>query len=112
MGAPGYEVPYASNYDYENQFFGGSGGEEVFAGVSLPGVLIPPIGAYEAFQDARQGKFQLPGGFGALTPPIGGRRGGDGRGDDSFPWTTFAWASLAVVGAGVIVYAATRGRTS
>jgi hypothetical protein len=43
-----------------------------------------------------------------------GRSGGRGARDkekEEFPWSTFAWVSLGVVGAGILVYAATR-RTS
>jgi hypothetical protein len=80
-GAPGYETPYASNYDHQNQFF---------TGVSLPGVLVPPIGVYEGFQDARQGRLQLPGGFGALTPSVPmSSRSGDDRTD---------WSGVVKVG--------------
>lgn len=114
MGAPGYEVPYASNYDYENQFFGpsagGNGGGEVFAGVSLPGFLMPPIGAYEGFQDARQGKLQLPGLFGAMTPSISI---GPGAGTSTGPGSGGArsqtdWSGVAkvavVAGAALALY--------
>jgi hypothetical protein len=73
MGAPGYEVPYASNYDYDNQFFTNRA-NDVFTGVSLPGFLVPPVGIYEGFQDARHGKLQLPGGLGSLTPPVSSDR--------------------------------------
>jgi hypothetical protein len=116
-GAPGYEVPYASNYDPENRFFTGPG-EEASAGSEWGGEVFAG-GIWDAL-----GPHGPSTPFGINVPSLlkhggisdhderGGRRGGDGRGDDSFPWTTFAWASLAVVGAGVIVYAATRGRTS
>jgi len=104
MGAPGYEVPYASNYDYENQFFTGLGGDnengETFAGVSLPGFLIPPLGAYEAYQDARQGKLQLPGVFGALTPPL---PMGSSRSNDKSDWSGVAKVAV-VAGAAVALY--------
>jgi hypothetical protein len=101
MGAPGYEVPYASNYDSENQFFTSpQGGEdEVFTGVSLPGVLVPPIGVYEGFQDARQGRFQLPGGFGALMPPIPM----DSRSSDKTDWSGAAKIAI-VAGAALALY--------
>jgi len=96
--APGYETPYASNYDHENQFFTGGiwdalGPHDPFStpfGINVPSLLKH-------------------GGVSDHSDHHGGHSRRDRDDDDKgFPWTTFAWASLAVVGAGVIVYAATK----
>lgn len=105
MGAPGYEVPYASNYDSENQFFTGAAPYAEVGGVgehwyAYPSIVGPETLLYDIFSGDKKGG-RSHGGHG---------HGGGGGSDNEFPWTTFAWASLAVVGAGVLVFAMTKGR--
>lgn len=115
MSAPGYEVPYASNYDSENQFFTGAVPGSSYVGdvgdhwYAYPTTIGFPTFLYDIFGGDDKGSGRAShGGHGHGGGRGGGGRGGE-RGDGEFPWTTFAWASLAVVGAGVLVFAVTKG---
>jgi hypothetical protein len=61
---------YPDPYNYQPPSAAYYAGSLFRSGVSVPGLLVPPIGIYEGAQAARQGQLQLPGLYGSLTPPV------------------------------------------